>query len=94
MQRPSLKQLAQQVAERHTAPVDVLTSYSAALLLGRLRVCGYCSHFAPITTRPGSGTCDLYGDGLVAFEMPFDCSAFEPKATSPYPSRAAEDRRP
>jgi hypothetical protein len=58
----------------------------ASLILGRLHLCGNCSHFTFGADPAGPGSCALFGDGLVAFAMPFYCSKFQPSATPAAPS--------
>jgi hypothetical protein len=100
VRRPSLKDLAKQVIERQpiSGEADIrraiakaieaarLVDYRAALLLGRLHLCGNCVQFTFGPDIAGSGSCALFGDGLVPFAMPFYCSKFQASATPAAPS--------
>lgn len=53
----------------------VLTDFRAALLLGKLIVCGNCLHFTPGTEPGGPGHCRQFGTETWPF-VPFICSGF------------------
>jgi hypothetical protein len=92
VRRPSLKDLAKQVLERQpiSGEADVrraigraieaarLTDFRAALILGRLHLCGNCAHYSFGADPATSGSCELFGDGLMPFAMPFYCVKFVP----------------
>src|ERR1700686_3749997 len=54
-------------AARDAAP---LSEYRAALMLGRLRLCGNCSRYTFDQDPAGAGTCALHGKGLLALDAP------------------------
>jgi hypothetical protein len=60
-------------AARDTVP---LSEYRAALILGRLQLCGNCSRYTFGQDPASAGTCALHGEGLLAFAMPFGCRDF------------------
>ena len=68
-----------------TAAQPFLSEFGPALLRGHLHLCGNCCRYTFGQDPAGMGTCTLYGDGLIAFAMPFECDAFEPSATPSAP---------
>ena len=90
MRQPSLRELAAKVMDRqpltlaedrHRAIIAArdaagLDEWRAALLVGRLHMCGNCGRYAFGTDPRGSGTCTMHGEGLLAFAMPFRCPDF------------------
>jgi hypothetical protein len=70
------------IAAREAAPLE---EYRAALLLGRLHICGNCSRYSFGFDPAGPGTCFKHGEGLLAFRMPFQCSSFQASRTPAVP---------
>jgi hypothetical protein len=74
-------------AARDAAP---LAGYRAALILGRLHLCGNCSRYTFGQDPAGAGACSKHGDGLLAFAMPFDCRDFAVSAIPTAPAYLPE----
>jgi hypothetical protein len=83
--RQSLKDLARAVSERQ--PVEQsrkalqeslsrLTEFRAALVLGRLVVCGNCAHFQTAREPTCLGSCQRFQVEAWAL-VPFSCSGFK-----------------
>jgi hypothetical protein len=77
-----LRELSTEAATRREAIIDAreaapLKEYRAALLLGRLHICGNCSRYSFGPDPAGPGSCLEHGEGLLAFRMPFQCSSFQ-----------------
>jgi hypothetical protein len=70
------------IAARDAAP---LADFRAALLLGRLVICGNCAHFAFGAEAGGVGHCRRFGCEAWPF-APFVCSGF---TMSPTPTAEA-----
>lgn len=93
--RPTLKELAEQVAWRQPLRGDAamrvametasLAQYRAPLLFGRLHLCGNCRRYTFGQDPGGPGTCALHREGLLAFAMPFYCRNFTVSATPTAP---------
>jgi hypothetical protein len=63
-----------------------LVDYRAALLLGRLHLCGNCAHFKFGAGPAGPGACAVFVEELLPFAMPFYCAKFQVSATPAAPS--------
>jgi hypothetical protein len=95
VRRPSLKELARGVASRQPLSGDAavrlaleaasLAEYRAALILGRLHLCGNCSRYTFASDPASAGACAIHGDGLLAFAMPFGCRDFAASTTPAAP---------
>ena len=99
MGRASLKDLAKQVLERQpiSGEADVrraigkaieaarLTHYSAALLLGRLQLCGNCAGFQFAADPAALGHCTRFGVEAWPF-VAFRCLGFEVSTAPAAPS--------
>ena len=86
-----LRELAASAADREKATASArdaapLGEYRAALVHGRLHLCGNCSRYSFGADPATAGTCALHGEGLLAFAMPFDCGDFEVSATPTAPA--------
>jgi hypothetical protein len=89
MRHPSLRELAAKVTQRQPATLGddrrraVLTAalgvglehWRAALVLGRLHLCGNCSRYTFGTDPASVGGCAVHGEGPLAF-IPFHCPDF------------------
>jgi hypothetical protein len=76
-----------------TAAEPILSVFRQELLTGRRHLCGNCRRYTFGPDPAGTGLCALYGNGLMAFAMPFECDAFEPSAT-PYAPEFLPHRAP
>jgi hypothetical protein len=86
-----LRELHAEVAEFRSAALEAATAarlddFRASLTLGRLHLCGNCSHFTFGDVPAEFGACALFGDGLVPFAMPFYCAKFVPSGTPVAPA--------
>jgi len=71
------------IAARDAADLE---HWRAALILGRLHLCGNCTRYSFGEDPAGPGTCALHGEALLAFAMPFKCSDFAASATPAAPA--------
>lgn len=95
VRRPSLMELAEEVASRQPLRWDAATrgaiedaslaEYRAALVLGRLHVCGNCDAFQFRDDPAGLGRCSRFDSESWAF-VPFQCGGFAIGATPAVPA--------
>jgi hypothetical protein len=94
VRRPSVKELAKEVANRQPFRGDLvvrgaieaapLSEYSAALILGHLHICGNCAAFRFCSDPAGLGRCLRFNAETAPF-VPFWCAGFEVSRTPAAP---------